>query len=119
MIELYRLFQIYSDTCQGDSGGPLMIFTSSEQWVLVGLTSFGFGCAQPGYAGVYTRIPAYVNWINSFINDTDNSKYPYSLIPSTPYADSDLEWNMSQSFRPSMSFFFLLLIISMMISQLN
>jgi hypothetical protein len=109
---------IYSDTCQGDSGGPLMIFTSSEQWVLVGLTSYGYGCAQPGYSGVYTRIPAYVNWIHSFINNSDNSIYPYSLIPNTPYDDDDLEWNMNQSIRSSMSFFSSL-IISMIFSQLN
>ncbi len=51
------------DTCQGDSGGPLMMFTSSKQWVLVGLTSFGDGCAQPAYSGVYTRVAAYESWI--------------------------------------------------------
>lgn len=40
-----------------------MIFTSEKQWVLVGLTSFGEGCARKGYAGVYTRITAYEDWI--------------------------------------------------------
>ncbi|CAF5151838.1 unnamed protein product, partial [Rotaria socialis] len=25
------------DTCQGDSGGPLMMFSSSNQWVLIGV----------------------------------------------------------------------------------
>jgi hypothetical protein len=95
-----------------------MIFTSSEQWVLVGLTSFGYGCAKPGYSGVYTRIPVYIDWINSFINHTDNSIYPYSLIPNTPYEDDDLEWNMNQSFRHSMSFFFEI-IISMTLSLIT
>ncbi|ASO19755.1 secreted trypsin-like serine protease [Actinoalloteichus hoggarensis] len=42
------------DACQGDSGGPLVV-----DGVLVGLTSFGRGCAEAGYPGVYTRVGAY------------------------------------------------------------
>lgn len=51
------------DTCQGDSGGPLMMFTTSQQWVLVGVTSYGDGCARPNNPGVYTRVAAYLTWI--------------------------------------------------------
>jgi len=50
------------DACQGDSGGPLVVASSS---VLVGLTSWGRGCARPGYPGVYTRIGPYITWINN------------------------------------------------------
>jgi len=64
------------DTCQGDSGGPLMMFTSSKQWVLVGLTSSGEGCAQPAYSGVYTRVAAFQSWIKS---NTNGSYWPLSL----------------------------------------
>lgn len=102
---------LFLDTCQGDSGGPLMIFTSSKQWILAGLTSFGFGCAQPGYSGVYTRIIFYLDWINLIINNTDNSLYPYSLTPNTPYEDDNLEWIISVSFHQSMSFFLSLVIL--------
>ena len=47
-----------------------MMFTSTRQWLLVGLTSFGEGCARPGYSGVYTRVAFYENWIRSNTNDS-------------------------------------------------
>ncbi|CAF4989253.1 unnamed protein product [Rotaria sp. Silwood1] len=65
-------------TCQGDSGGPLMAFTSSQQWVLIGVTSSGFGCARANYPGSYTRIAAFQSWISSntggqFTNPTSST----------------------------------------------
>jgi trypsin len=43
------------DTCQGDSGGPLFAPASTALRV-VGVTSWGDGCAQPGKPGVYARV---------------------------------------------------------------
>jgi trypsin len=44
------------DTCAGDSGGPLHAPVGGGVYRLVGITSWGEGCAQPNAPGVYTRI---------------------------------------------------------------
>lgn len=50
------------DSCSGDSGGPLFIGTGSG-YALIGIVSFGNGCAEPNYYGVYTKASSYVSWI--------------------------------------------------------
>jgi secreted trypsin-like serine protease len=56
----------HTDTCTGDSGGPLVIL-QNNQWRLAGITSWGTGCANPGYYGVYTRVSKYVTYINNIL----------------------------------------------------
>jgi len=55
------------DTCQGDSGGPLT-FERDGRWTLLGLTSFGEGCARAHYPGIYTDVGYHLNWISSVID---------------------------------------------------
>ncbi|KAA0184140.1 hypothetical protein HAZT_HAZT005485 [Hyalella azteca] len=46
------------DSCQGDSGGPM---TCGDY--LCGIVSWGRGCAEPDYPGVYTEVSYFVDWI--------------------------------------------------------
>ena len=50
------------DSCFGDSGGPVII-QESGKWKLAGIVSWGEGCGEPGYYGVYTRISKLFNFI--------------------------------------------------------
>lgn len=63
------------DTCTGDSGGPMVLqprisvtHGGSTHWQpaeprLIGIVSWGEGCAQTGKPGVYTRVSSFRDWI--------------------------------------------------------
>ncbi len=52
------------DSCQGDSGGPLVMKDNQNRNVLIGVVSWGDGCARPNLYGVYAKVNEVQSWIN-------------------------------------------------------
>jgi hypothetical protein len=71
------------DACQGDSGGPLIVGDGAGTVRLVGITSWGDGCASPRY-GAYTRVGAYTAWLDQYRSVVPVRPAPIDLTPPKP-----------------------------------
>lgn len=106
------------DSCQGDSGGPMVFFNDDAgEWQQIGIVSFGRGCADASYPGVYTRVSRYVGWIDSYVNPLEATAFSYVPFitfieaeepppPPSPLVNGDFEqgngvgWTENSTTRP-------------------
>ena len=57
------------DSCDGDSGGPIMAPAEGGGQILVGIVSWGHGCAEPGNPGVYAQVDDFNDPIEQVVED--------------------------------------------------
>merc|ERR1712156_1366673 len=60
-----------TDACQGDSGGPLTV-PENGKYTLVGVVSYGSGCASSTPGG-YVRVQGFLPWIKNLISSGECS----------------------------------------------
>jgi trypsin len=58
------------DSCQGDSGGPLLVRDNQDRAMLVGVVSWGEGCARPNKYGIYSKVDSVSDWITQTMQST-------------------------------------------------
>jgi len=71
------------DSCQGDSGGPLFVQQGGVD-IIVGIVSWGRGCAQKRIAGVYARVSSFQAWIKKTSNVATGNAPPSAPSPPMP-----------------------------------
>ncbi|KAJ3656683.1 hypothetical protein Zmor_015737 [Zophobas morio] len=72
ILDKIQICASYANTCQGDSRGPLHYRVDPKSprqghFVIAGITSFGKPCGRKNSIGVYTRVSAFIGWIEDIV----------------------------------------------------
>ena len=88
--------------CQGDSGGPLVVPDLEGGYKLAGSTSWGRGCAMPGYPGVYARTSFLRPWLEEKMSlpqpNTHSIILSEGFEPATPNGELPAGWIVKRNF---------------------
>ncbi|KAL3924346.1 MAG: hypothetical protein SGARI_006052, partial [Bacillariaceae sp.] len=101
------------DACQGDSGGPLVVKRESpKDDVLVGIVSWGFGCAHQYFPGVFSRVSYFSEWVklticsissnpptefncgNVVTLPTDENSVPVTIVLQLDDHPAEISWSI-------------------------
>ncbi|XP_072514094.1 coagulation factor X [Salminus brasiliensis] len=104
-------FEGRQESCRGDDGSPL-VTQYGETTYLTGIVSWGKGCSQPGFYGIYTKVSSFLDWIQQGMSTpTDQivtlSKSLNASVTAAPPLEQVIKLAM---FCVLKSFFFLLLV---------
>merc|ERR1711909_18435 len=66
------------DACQGDSGGPLFTAdpANNNSQTLIGVVSWGFGCAAADALGIYVEVSYFRDWLDQQMPDLNTCPPP-------------------------------------------
>ena len=66
------------DACQGDSGGPLVAADPDKNYAmsLIGVVSWGFGCAGEDALGIYAEVSHFTSWLKKQMRDLETCPPP-------------------------------------------
>jgi len=77
------------DACTGDSGGPMVAQGEDDRYYLIGVVSFGKGCARKDIPGVYARVDKFINWVKGVVEGIESgdqvlpTESPIAITSST------------------------------------